>query len=120
MQKPLTKAEEQIMQTIWKLEKAYLKDIVEAQPNPKPHSNTVATILKILVDKNFVAVEVHGRVHQYYTLVSKEEYSANSINTLVDNYFEGSFADVVSFMVDKKKLKVKDIELLLQQFKTKK
>ncbi len=120
MIKLLTKAEEQVMQTIWKLDKAYLKDIVEAQPHPKPHSNTVATILKILVDKGFVGIEVHGRVHQYQALVSKEDYSSNSIRTLVDGYFEGSFADVVSFMVKQKDLKVKDLELLLQQIKHKK
>jgi len=118
--KPLTKAEEQIMQTIWKLGNAYLKDIVEAQPEPKPHSNTVATILKILMDKGFVDVEVHGRIHQYFPLVSKAEYSSSTIQHLVKNYFEGSFADVVSFMVKQKKLKAKDLELLLDQLKNKK
>ena len=118
--KPLTRAEEQIMQTIWKLDKAYLKDIVEEQPEPKPHSNTVATILKILIDKGFVDVEVHGRVHQYFALVSKEEYSSSSIQNLVSNYFEGSFADVVSFMIKNKNLKTKDLELLLGQLKNKK
>ena len=118
--KPLTRAEEQIMQTIWKLDKAYLKDIVEEQPEPKPHSNTVATILKILIDKGFVDVEVHGRVHQYFALVSKEEYSSSSIQNLVSNYFEGSFADVVSFMIKNKNLKTKDLELLLEQLKNKK
>jgi BlaI family transcriptional regulator, penicillinase repressor len=118
--KPLTRAEEQIMQTIWKLGKAYLKDIVEEQPEPKPHSNTVATILKILMDNGFVDVEVHGRVHQYFPLVSKEEYSSSTIQNLVSNYFEGSFADVVSFMVKQKNLKAKDLELLLEQLKNKK
>jgi len=118
--KQLTKAEEQIMQTLWKLGASYLKDIVEDQPLPRPHSNTVATILKILVDKGFAGIAVHGRVHQYHALVSKEDYSSNSIRTLVDGYFEGSFADVVSFMVKQKDLKIKDLELLLQQMKTKK
>ena len=118
--KPLTKAEEQIMQTIWKLEKAYLKDIVDAQTEPKPHSNTVATILKILIDKGFVTIEVHGRVHQYEAIVSKEEYSSSTIRNLVEGYFEGSFADTVSFMLKQKDLKVKDLELLLQQIKHKK
>lgn len=120
MKKQLTKAEEQIMQTIWKLGQAYLKEIVEEQPEPKPHSNTVATILKILMDKGFVDVEVHGRVHKYFALVSKEQYSSASIQNLVSNYFEGSFADVVSFMVKQKNLKVKDLELLLEQIKNKK
>lgn len=120
MIKPLTKAEEQIMQTIWKLKQAYLKDIVEEQPEPKPHSNTVATILKILIEKGFVDVEVHGRVHKYFAVVSKEEYSSTTIQSLVSNYFEGSFAEVVSFMVKQKNLKVKDLELLLEQIKHKK
>ena len=117
MIKPLTKAEEQIMQTLWKLETAFLKDILEVQPEPKPHSNTVATIVKILVDKGFVGVNVMGRVHQYYPLVSKQDYSSNSIGNLVESYFEGSFSDVVSFMVNQKKLSIKDLELLLQQIK---
>ncbi len=118
--KPLTKAEEQIMQSVWKLKEAYLKDIVEDQPNPKPHSNTVATILKILIEKGFIDVEVHGRVHKYYPIISKEQYSSSTMQNLVSNYFAGSFADVVSFMVKNKNLKVKDLELLLQQIKNKK
>ena len=118
--KQLTKAEEQIMQTLWKLGPSYLKDILEDQPEPKPHSNTVATVLKILVEKGFVDIEVHGRNHLYSTLVSKEEYSSSSIKTLVEGYFDGSFADAVSFMVKQKDLKLKELELLLQQLKTKK
>lgn len=120
MNKTLTKAEEQIMQALWKLESAYLKDIIDILPEPKPHNNTVATLLKILIDKEFVANEVHGRNHLYYPIVSKDDYSSGSINTIVENYFDGSFSDVVSFMLDKKKIKVKDIELLLNQLKTKK
>ncbi|HMG14219.1 MAG TPA: BlaI/MecI/CopY family transcriptional regulator [Saprospiraceae bacterium] len=118
--KSLTKAEEQIMQTLWKLEKAYLKNILDALPEPKPHNNTVATLLKILIDKEFVANEVHGRNHYYYPLVSKQDYTTGSINNIVENYFDGSFKEVVSFMIDKKKLDIKDIELLLNQLKTKK
>jgi predicted transcriptional regulator len=115
--KPLTKAEEQIMQSIWKLETAFLKDIIDAQPEPKPHSNTIATIVKILVDKGFVGVNQIGRVHQYYPNVTKEEYSSSTIRNLVDGYFEGSFADAVSFMVKQKDISVKELELLLQEMK---
>jgi predicted transcriptional regulator len=120
MSKPLTKAEERIMQTVWNLETAFLKDILEVQPEPKPHSNTVATIVKILVDKGFIGITIMGRVHQYYPLVSKKDYSSNTIGTLVDSYFEGSFSDVVSFMVQQKQLSVKELELLLQQIKNSK
>lgn len=115
--KPLTKAEEQIMQTLWRLGKSFLKDIVEAQPEPRPHSNTVATIIKILVDKGFIGITHIGRVHEYYPLVSKEEYSSKSIRKLVNGYFEGSFSDAVSFMVKQKDISVKELELLLQQMK---
>jgi BlaI family transcriptional regulator, penicillinase repressor len=117
--KVLTKAEEQIMQVIWKLEKAFLKDVIDALPKPKPHSNTVATILKILVEKEFVAIEVFGRTHQYTPLVSKDAYSKSSISNLVSSYFDGDFSNAVSFMVKQKKLSVKDLELLLNQLKSK-
>ena len=120
MSKPLTKAEEQVMQMLWKLESAYLKDVVDAMPDPKPNSNTIATIIKILIDKGYISHEVHGRVHCYTPAVSKEEYSSSSIKNLVEGYFEGSFSDVVSFMVKQQDLKVADLELLLQQIKKKK
>lgn len=115
--KVLTKAEEQIMQTIWNLDKAFLRDILEELPEPKPHQNTVATILKILVEKEFVGVHVFGRMHQYYPLVSKEAYSKSTMKNLVKGYFEGSFSNAVSFMVKEKNLSVEDLELLLSQLK---
>ena len=115
--KVLTKAEEQIMQAIWNLDKAFLRDIVEELPDPKPHQNTVATILKILIDKEFVGVNVFGRMHQYYPLVSKEAYSKSTMKNLVKGYFEGSFSNAVSFMVKENNLSVEDLELLLSQLK---
>lgn len=118
--KSLTKAEEQVMHVLWKLDKGFLKDILEAIPEPKPHSNTVATIIKILVEKGFITHEVHGRMHCYKPLISKEEYSSSSIKNLVEGYFEGSFSDVVSFMVKKKELDISELEMLVQQLKQKK
>jgi BlaI family transcriptional regulator, penicillinase repressor len=115
--KPLTKAEEQIMQAIWKLERAFLKDIIEAQPEPRPHANTIATIVKILCEKGFVGIKPVGRVHEYYPLVSKANYSSSTMRQLVEGYFEGSFSDAVSFMVQQKEISVKDLELLLQTMK---
>jgi BlaI family penicillinase repressor len=115
--KVLTKAEEQIMQVIWNLDKAFLRDIIEEIPEPRPHQNTIATILKILVEKEFVGVNVFGRMHQYYPLVSKEEYSESTMKNLVKGYFEGSFSNAVSFMVKENNLSVEDLELLLSQLK---
>lgn len=115
--KSLTKAEEQVMQVLWKLNKSFLRDIVDAMPQPKPHQNTVATLLKILVEKDFVGINVLGRQHEYYPLVSKEEYSKRTMRQMVKGYFEGSFSNVVSFMVKENNISIEELEGLLQQIK---
>ncbi len=115
--KQLTKAEEQIMQVLWNEGPLFLRDIVDGMPLPKPHQNTVATILKILVDKKFVTVNVFGRQHQYVAAVSKEAYSKKTMKQMVKGYFEGSFSNVVSFMVKENNLSVEELEALLQQIK---
>ena len=117
--KTLTKAEEHVMQALWKIHKGFLKDIVEAMPNPKPHSNTVATLLKILVDKKFVTTETFGRMNEYSSCISKQAYSKNTMSSLVKGYFGGSFSKAVSFLVEENKLSVEELELLLQQLKKK-
>jgi len=115
--KTLTKAEEQVMQAIWRLGSGLLMEIVDAMPKPHPHKNTVATILKTMVEKGFVRVEPIGRIHRYHPLISKDDYSKDTLTTVAKGYFDGSFSNVVSFLVDEKKLSVKDLELLLQQLK---
>ena len=115
--KTLTRAEEEIMQVIWKLGKAFLRDILNEMPNPRPHSNTVATILKILVDKAFVGIEVFGRTHRYYPLVNKEVYSKGRVKSLVKKYYEGSFSNIVSSMVKENNLSIEELELLVKQLK---
>ena len=117
--KILTKAEEQIMQVIWKLDKAFLREIIDELPIPKPHNNTVATIIKILVDKEFVGITLFGRTHQYHPLVSKEAYSKNTMKSFVKGYFEGSFSNAVSFMIKENNLSVEDLEMLLKELKKK-
>ncbi len=117
--KPLTRNEEQVMKVLWKLESGLLMEIVEAMPQPQPHKNTVATILKTLVDKKFVNIEMVGRYHRYIPAISKYEYSKMSLFNVTKGYFEGSFSSVVSFLVDEKKLSVEDLELLLKQIKEK-
>ena len=119
IERSLTKAEEQVMQAVWTQPTAYLKDIIEAMPEPRPHSNTVATLLKILMDKGYVQAQVVGRNNLYSARISKEDYSKNTMGSLVANYFNGSFSSAVSFLVDQKQLSVNDLELLLQQLKNK-
>lgn len=118
--KSLTKAEEQVMQVLWKLKQGFLKDVLENSPDPKPHSNTVATILKILVEKGFVEYDVQGRNNVYRPRISKADYGKKSINTLVKGYFEGSPAKLVSQFVSDNKLSVEELETLLQQIRSSK
>ena len=105
------------MQVLWTQNKAFLREIVEAMPHSKPHQNTVATLLKILVEKEFVTVEVLGRQHRYSPLISKQEYSGKSIKQLAKNYFEGSFSNVVSYLVKENNITVEELESLLKQIK---
>jgi len=116
--KSLTKTEEQVMQVLWKLQQGFLKDILENSPEPRPHSNTIATILKILVEKGFVNYETLGRNNLYKPLISKAEYGKKSINQLVKGYFEGSPARLVSQFVNDNKLSAEELEALLQQIKS--
>ena len=115
--KSLTKAEEQVMQVLWKLGHGFLKDVLEAMPDPKPHSNTVATMLKILVEKGFVEYKVEGRNNVYKPAVSKADYGKKSINQLVKGYFEGSPAKLVSQFVSDNKLSLNELEELMKQIK---
>ena len=121
--KTLTKAEEQVMQVLWKLGKGFLKEIIEATPDPKPHSNTIATLLKILVEKGFVEYQVYGRNNLYKPLISQADYGKKSANQLVRGYFDGSPARLVSHFISEQKLSEAELEQLLLQIqnaKTKK
>ena len=116
--KSLTKAEEQLMQVLWKLGKGFLKEIIESTPEPRPHPNTTATILKILVDKGFVEYSVHGRNNLYKPLITQTEYGKRSVNQLVKGYFDGSPARLVSHFISDQKLSEAELEQLLQQIQS--
>lgn len=118
--KSLTKTEEQVMQVLWKLQQGFLKDILENSPDPKPHSNTIATILKILIEKGFVGYETQGRNNLYKPRISKSDYGKKTVNQLVKGYFEGSPARLVSQFVNDNKLSLEELEALLQQIKSSK
>jgi BlaI family penicillinase repressor len=82
----LTKAEEQIMQVLWKLEKAFIKDIIQELPKPKPAYNTVSTIVRILEKKEIVGYDAFGKTHQYFPLISKDAYTTQQTQGLLKNY----------------------------------
>ena len=112
--KDLTKAEEQVMQILWKIEKGFVNDILEKFPNPKPAYNTVSTIVRILEKKEFVSHKAYGKTHQYFPLVSKKVYSKSFLNGFLTNYFGNSHKQLVSFFSDENNLSVKELEEIKQ------
>jgi BlaI family transcriptional regulator, penicillinase repressor len=115
----LTKAEEEIMQILWQLKKANVKAIIEEFPNPKPAYNTVSTIVRILENKGFVNYEKKGKGHLYFPVVQQQEYSNQSINKLVDNYFHGSFKSMVSFFMKENDISLNELESILKDINKK-
>ncbi len=115
--KPLTKAEEQLMQVLWKAGPGFLKEIVEACELPRPHPNTVATLLKILAEKGYVDVEPQGRNNLYKARISREDYGRKSAQQVVKGYFDGSPALLVSQFLSENKLSVEELEALLDRIK---
>ena len=110
----LTRAEEQVMQVLWKIEKGFVKDILEHFDEPRPAYNTVSTIVRILQEKGFVGHKAYGRTHEYFPLVSKDEYSDTHIRTFVRDYFSGSFQSMVSFFACEKGISVKEMEEIMK------
>lgn len=108
--KELTKAEEQIMQILWKIEKGFVNDILDGFPLPKPAYNTVSTIVRILEKKEFVAHKAYGKTHEYFPLISKEEYTKTYLNGFLSNYFSNSYQQLVSFFSNDNNLSVKELE----------
>lgn len=111
----LTKAEDQIMQILWRLDKAFVKDIIEEMPKPKPAYNTVSTIVRILEKKGFVGFKAYGKTHEYFPLINKEEYSNYYLNSFISRYFKGSFQNLVSFFAKENQLNVTEMEALIKK-----
>jgi len=116
----LTKAEEQIMQLLWELEKAFVNDVLERLPEPKPAYNTVSTIIRILEKKGFVAHKAYGKTHQYYPVVSKDQYATFRANYLLGNYFGNSVENLLSFFVKEEKINLSEMDQLLKNFNAEK
>ena len=118
--KKLAKREEELMQVLWDLEKAFVKEIIERLPEPKPHYNTVSTIIRILKDKGFVGHESFGNSHRYYPKVSKDEYQQKAVNDVLKNYFDNSYPKMVAYFAKKEKINEDELEDIIRLIKNKK
>lgn len=112
--KELTKAEEQVMQYLWKLEKAYLKDIVEQFPEPKPAYTTISTVVRVLVKKKFINYHTHNKVHEYYPLITKDNYFMKHFKGIVKSFFNGSVSGFASFFTENEDLTLSELEKIKQ------
>ncbi|GAA4334690.1 BlaI/MecI/CopY family transcriptional regulator [Mucilaginibacter gynuensis] len=112
--KELTRAEEQIMQVLWQLGKGYVKDVLELLPEPKPAYNTVSTIIRILETKGFVDHEAFGKSHEYFPVISKEQYQDFASDKLLSGYFDNSVNRMLSFFVKKEKIDLKEADEIMK------
>ena len=108
--KELTKAEEQIMHILWRLEKAFLKDVVDQFPEPKPAYTTISTVMRVLVKKGFIDYNTYGKVHEYYPAISKDSYFGKYFNGMIRNFFEGSSNKFVSFFTEHQDMDIQELE----------
>jgi len=110
----LTRAEEQIMQILWQLDKAFVKEIIEYMDTPKPAYNTVSTIIRILEKKHFVSHLSFGKTHQYFPLVQRNEYKSSKLKTMVEGYFNQSYKNLVSFFSKQENLSLEEMQEIKQ------
>ena len=118
--KKLTKKEEELMKILWKLEKAFVKDIIEKYPGPKPHYNTISSLVRLLQDKGVIGYTQYGNTYQYYPLISKEEYRRSFMNQVVTDYFDNSYKSAVAFFVKEKGLSEEELDELVKMIKDQK
>jgi len=119
MQK-LAKREEQIMQAVWNLDKAFIKEIMQELPDPKPHYNSVATIVKILEEKGFLAHESVGNIFQYFPAIAKEEYQKHAMKDVVSQYFDNSYSRMLAFFAKEQKLTEEELNDIIEIIKSNK
>ena len=108
----LSNAEEQLMKYLWKLDKAFLKDLLEAYAEPKPATTTVATMLKRMQDKGYVDYKLYGKSREYFPLVKKTDYFSNHVNSLIKNFFNNSASQFASFFTSETNLSTEELEEL--------
>lgn len=114
----LAKREEQIMHVFWQLGKAFIKEVIPELPDPKPHYNTVATMVKILEDKGFLAHETVGNIYQYYPVVSREDYQEHAITDIVKHYFNNSYSSMLSYFAKEEKISESELKEIIKLIKS--
>ena len=118
--KELTRAEEEVMQVLWQIEKGFVNDILEYFPEPKPAYNTVSTIIRILEEKQVIGHKKFGKTYQYYPLITKEEYQKSEVGDMIRNYFDNSYKKMVAYFANEEKISEEELDEILKMIKNKK
>lgn len=113
----LTRKEEELMKILWKLKKAFVKDIIELYPDPKPHYNTISSLVRLLQEKGTIGFTQYGNTYEYYPLMSREEYRKSFIKQIISDYFDNSYKNAVAFFVKEKGLKPEELEEIIRMIK---
>jgi predicted transcriptional regulator len=113
--KHLTNREEEIMEIFWEKGSLFVKEVIDLLTDPKPHYNTISTIVRGLEEKGFVGHEQFGNTHRYFAVISREEFSRNTLKNMVGKYFNQSYASVVSMFVQEEKISLEEIQELIRQ-----
>ena len=114
----LTKAEEQVMHIIWQKEKCLVRDIIAELGDPEMPHSTISSVVRILEKKGFVDHKAYGKTYEYFPVIGKEAYTRNGLKDWIGNYFDGSPSQLVSFLVEKNELKLKDLSQLMKQLES--
>lgn len=109
----LTNKEEEIMRVLWKLNQAFVKEVVAELPDPKPHYNTISTVIRNMEDKGFIGHEAFGKSHRYFPAISQEEYKKTFMHKTIQHYFEDSYKNVVSFFAKEEKISVSELKEII-------
>lgn len=118
--KKLTMKEEEVMHILWDLKKAFVKEIVEKIPDPKPHYNTVSTLVRRLEGLGYIGYERFGNTHRYFPLIEKEAYKEKSLKHLLSNYFDNSYQNMVSFFAKEKKISPEELKKIIEEIENSK
>lgn len=118
--KTLTRKEEEIMKILWQIEEGFVKDIVEKLPDPKPHYNTISSLVRLLEDKGYIGHKAYGNTHQYFPLIAKQTFRKSFIKNVVKDYFDDSYKQTVSLFIEEQKLSKQDLDELIELIQSKK
>ena len=118
--KTLTQKEEEILSCFWKRGPMFIRELLDMQEEPKPHYNTLSTIVRFLEEKGYMSYKTYGSSYQYYPTVSEDEYRSHNLDNVVDKYFDKSYLRVVSSLMNEEKLSIDDLQNLIKQIKVQK